>query len=401
MKAQRATVAQAFHKQWYDTTKTCYGSCLQAENAFALWADVVPEDALDAVINQTVHDVMVTNNVHTTTGIIGIKALFEAMSRLGRADVPVLMTQQTTYPSYGYMIHNKYEPATTLWELWNSDTQGPGMNSRNHIMFGSVSSWFYRHVCGIDVPRGAKAYDSVSIRPVGVGTPGAELTSASCEVGSPRGPVKSAWQGPAVPPDGPLANSTCGQASEGASVQLGCPGASISKVSFAHYGTPHGDCEAGLQLDAGCDADITAIVEEACVGEESCAVECSQGKCLGTDLADPCHGTVKHVAVSVECSAPPPAPGPAPSHPEVRLAVMIPLGSAGSVRVPLVAKVGLTPATATILEGTKPVWKGGAFVDGVVGISGAQADRDGVTFTTTSGSYEFVAQLPQASLLVI
>ena len=34
-----------------------------------------------------------------------------------------------------------YEPATTLWELWNSDTQGPGMNSRNHIMFGTVSSW--------------------------------------------------------------------------------------------------------------------------------------------------------------------------------------------------------------------------------------------------------------------
>ena len=41
----------------------------------------------------------------------------------------------------GYMIANKYEPATTLWELWNSDDQGPGMNSRNHIMFGSISSY--------------------------------------------------------------------------------------------------------------------------------------------------------------------------------------------------------------------------------------------------------------------
>merc|ERR1711937_438270 len=226
---------------------------------------------------------MVTNNVHTTTGIIGIKALFEALSRLGRADVPVLMTQQTTYPSYGYMIHNKYEPATTLWELWNSDTQGPGMNSRNHIMFGTVSSWFYRHICGIDVPRGSKAYDSVSIRPVGVGTAGAELTSAACEVNSPRGPVKSAWHGPSVPSDGPIANTTCGSAREGSVVQLVCPGAGISKVNFAHYGTPQGDCATGWLPDANCDADIKTIVEDACLGEESCAVDCSEGKCLDTD----------------------------------------------------------------------------------------------------------------------
>ena len=33
------------------------------------------------------------------------------------------------------------EPATTLWELWNSDEAGPGMNSRNHIMFGGNGVW--------------------------------------------------------------------------------------------------------------------------------------------------------------------------------------------------------------------------------------------------------------------
>merc|ERR1712070_828930 len=168
-----------------------------------------------------------------------------------------------------------------------------GMNSRNHIMFGSVSSYFYRHVCGIDVPRGSKGYDSVSIRPVGVGTPGADLTSAECEVSSPRGPVKSSWHGPAVPAASPIGNSK----------------------------------------------------------------------------------------------------------PEVRLSVTIPVGSAGSVRVPLVSKVGLTPTTATILEGTTPVWKGGKFVAGVAGISKASADQDGVIFMTMSGSYDFVAELPEVAAL--
>lgn len=33
---------------------------------------------------------------------------------------------------------NKYEPATTFWELPDGDSEGPGMNSRNHHMFAYV-----------------------------------------------------------------------------------------------------------------------------------------------------------------------------------------------------------------------------------------------------------------------
>jgi len=298
-KAQRATVAAAFHKQWYVPSKSCYGTCLQSENAFALWADVVPKDALAGVINQTAHDILTTNKVHTTSGIIGIKAMFEVMSRLGRADLPVLMTQQTTYPSYGYMVQgNKYEPATTLWELWNSDTQGPGMNSRNHIMFGTVSSWFYRYLCGIDVPKGSKGYDSVSIRPVGVGIPGADLTSATCEVGTPHGPVRSSWTGPLVP------------------------------------------------------------------------------------------------------ATPSPTP---PTHSDVNLYITIPVGVKGTVRMPLVSHVGLTPKTVEIYEsrnGAMVVWKDGAFVAGPAGISAAEVDGDGVVFTLASGLYVFTAKVQNDVLLV-
>ena len=62
--------------------------------------------------------------------------MFEALSIEGRSDVALAMTTQTTYPSYGYMLQGKgnQEPATTIWELWDSDKEGPGMNSRNHIM---------------------------------------------------------------------------------------------------------------------------------------------------------------------------------------------------------------------------------------------------------------------------
>ena len=55
------------------------------------------------------------------------------------------MLAQTSYPSIGYMIE---QGATTLWERWEN-LSGVGMNSHNHIMFGSVDTWFYKTICGI------------------------------------------------------------------------------------------------------------------------------------------------------------------------------------------------------------------------------------------------------------
>lgn len=35
----------------------------------------------------------------------------------------LLTAAQTSYPSFGYMLLSPAEPATTLWELWDSDKQ--------------------------------------------------------------------------------------------------------------------------------------------------------------------------------------------------------------------------------------------------------------------------------------
>ena len=71
------------------------------------------------------------------------------------------LAQQTTYPSYGWMFTNVWENATTLWELWDSPLEGPGMNSRNHIMFGSIGAWFYRDVAGVQL----NALHEIAVRP--------------------------------------------------------------------------------------------------------------------------------------------------------------------------------------------------------------------------------------------
>lgn len=59
-----------------------------------------------------------------------VLACCQVLGSLGRLDVAVTTLQQRTYPSFGFMLTNEYEPATTVWELWNAHVEGPGMNSR-------------------------------------------------------------------------------------------------------------------------------------------------------------------------------------------------------------------------------------------------------------------------------
>lgn len=47
------------------------------------------------------------------------------------------------------MAFNDLEPATTVWELWSAPWTGPGMNSRNHHMFSSISEWLLTTVGGL------------------------------------------------------------------------------------------------------------------------------------------------------------------------------------------------------------------------------------------------------------
>ena len=87
------------------------------------------------------------NDDHLDTGILGAKYLFHALSDNGRHDLAYRIATQTTPPSYGDWIRRG---ATTLWEDW-----GDGA-SRNHIMFGDISAWFYQTLAGINLdPRAA------------------------------------------------------------------------------------------------------------------------------------------------------------------------------------------------------------------------------------------------------
>jgi alpha-L-rhamnosidase len=121
---------------------------------------------------------------HADCGIVGIRYLFPVLEKYGYTEAVFQILSRKTYPSFGYMVE---QGATTLWERWEF-LAGKGMNSHNHIMFGSVDSWFYRYLCGIIPLEPGWKRISISPRfPSGINNACAALDTI-------RGPVGVEWK---------------------------------------------------------------------------------------------------------------------------------------------------------------------------------------------------------------
>jgi len=179
-------IAAAYDAAFWDEKAGGYGSNNQASNALSLALGLVPERRKGRVAESLVRDVMETHAGHLATGNLCTKHLLEQLAEHGRADVAWCVATQETYPSWGYMLA---EGATTLWERWEKATGG-GMNSHNHPMLGSVSSFFLKYLAGIAVDPLRPAWARFRVRPHIVG----DLAWASAKLRTVRGPVEAMWQ---------------------------------------------------------------------------------------------------------------------------------------------------------------------------------------------------------------
>jgi alpha-L-rhamnosidase len=181
-------IGQKFHAAFYNPAVKGYADGGQSANVLALSIDAVPATLKTEVVNSLLSNIE-QNTYHLTTGILGAKALFPILSQLGHHDVALKIMTQVTYPSYGYMFNNPYENATTLWELMDAPFEGPGMNSRNHIMWGSVGAWFYRFIAGIK----PNALEEIEISPAPVG-PNSPVNSVQATYDSLKGVIGVNWK---------------------------------------------------------------------------------------------------------------------------------------------------------------------------------------------------------------
>ena len=158
----------------------------QTPNVLPLYMEMVPENKKAAVLQNLFENVEITNDCHLNTGILGTRYILDTLTRYGRPDLAYKVATQTTYPGWGYMIK---EGATTLWERWEY-MAGGGMNSHNHIMFGSVDAWFYRVLAGISLDYAASGFRKVVIKPY---IPD-DLKYAGGSVDTVRGLISSSWR---------------------------------------------------------------------------------------------------------------------------------------------------------------------------------------------------------------
>ena len=181
-----ARITEAFNARFLDRQTAVYGNGSQYSYVWPLCLKIVPPELHSRVVENLVHDIMVTHRGHLSTGFLGARYMFEVLCDEGHADVAYTIMNQRDYPSYGYMIEMG---ATTIWELWKYET-GPGMNSHNHPAFGFISGWFYSDIAGIVPTWEGAGFARFDIKPHLMG----DLKNARASVDTVRGRVSSSWE---------------------------------------------------------------------------------------------------------------------------------------------------------------------------------------------------------------
>ncbi len=163
-----------------------YGNNTATANILPLAFDMVPEEYRQAVADNLIKTIILTNNGAISTGVIGVNWLMRELSRIGRGDVAAMLASNTKYPSYGYEIS---KGATTIWELWNGDTANRRMNSANHVMMlGDHLNWYYQDLAGFN--PAAPGYKKILLKP---DFSIQQMDSVSATYRTPYGLLGSSW----------------------------------------------------------------------------------------------------------------------------------------------------------------------------------------------------------------
>ena len=355
-----------------------YLNGLQITYVLPLSLGIVPSDIREHFELAFLNQLRGPDHTHITAGIIGTKFILPVLSNIKQQAVAMEIVQQMDYPSWGFMIHNPFEPATAVWELWNGHNGSAGMDSRNHHMFSSVSGWMMTDMVGLNQPEGSYGFQEVHFHPART----LDLSRASVRLEHPK-PLLLRWER--------TGGIQCSKAAENQSplnpnlprhsgLTLACgEESSISEVLFASYGNPSGSC--GRYRVGSCHhKDSLSIVEELCLGRSSCHVPTG-----GDFWGEICPEASKWLSVAVQCCSWG-AKEPEYKFHHLRADVTVPVGSVGALWLPAHGK-----RAVRVWEGEELVWSKGVLVGGVKGIVGSKWDTrdDALKLELVSGSYQF------------
>ncbi len=177
-------IKKAINDNFLDKTTGIYCSGTQTELAAPLYWGIVPKE-LKTKVAENLFNKVSESDFHLNVGLLGTKALLNALSENGYAEAAYRVATQETYPSWGYWIKNG---ATTLFENWKIDvTKGA---SRNHIMFGEIGAWFFKGIGGLFPDEQQPGFKHIVLKPHFPDS----LDYFEMKHHSPYGWIKSRWE---------------------------------------------------------------------------------------------------------------------------------------------------------------------------------------------------------------
>jgi alpha-L-rhamnosidase len=177
-------IRKSFNDKYLDNVTGIYGSGMQTELCVPLQWGLVPDDMKNVVAANLANGVE-ADDFHIDVGLLGSKAILNALSENGYADVAYKLASQETYPSWGWWIVNG---ATTFYENW--DLEAKSDLSLNHIMFGEINAWFYKALGGIKPDPEHPGFKNVLLEPHFV----EGLDQFYAEHDGPYGKIVSSWK---------------------------------------------------------------------------------------------------------------------------------------------------------------------------------------------------------------
>ncbi|PWS30231.1 alpha-L-rhamnosidase [Pedobacter paludis] len=177
-------IKDALNAKYLNKETGIYASGVQTEMSVPLYWKIVPEESIPLVASNLAKKVE-ADGFHLDVGLLGTKAILNALSENGYSDIAYKVAAQKTYPSWGWWMENG---ATTLYENWPIDAKSD--ISMNHIMFGEIGAWLYKSPGGIKPDPEKPGFKNVILAPHFV----KGLNQFEAKHTGPYGEIISSWK---------------------------------------------------------------------------------------------------------------------------------------------------------------------------------------------------------------
>ena len=153
-------IKNAINTKFLDRERGIYASGTQTEMSMPLHWGIVPEE-LKTKVAANLNQLVVNTNYHLDVGVLGAKAILNALNNNGYSETAYKLAVQDTYPSWGWWAANG---ATTLLENW--DLKATRDISDNHMMFGEIGGWFFKSLGGILPDPDKPGFKHIILKPI-------------------------------------------------------------------------------------------------------------------------------------------------------------------------------------------------------------------------------------------